>query len=566
MVQLATADGEISLSGQLSVDDFEGLETLRVAIDQQLSSDDGQLHLDCSAVEESDLSLLQLVLYAQSASIQQDKRFRFTPGESIAARIEESGLGWLFDPQIKDKPPVWGVKEDETLERARILLVDDSRTVRYQVRKTLEEAPGNPFQVEEANDGLEAMQRLISLPSTALPDVIVLDRNMPHMSGDEVALLIKSDDRLNKIQILMLTAQSSIDEMIKGLSHLQVDDYVSKPYHAGEFLARIKALLRIRQAERQQRYAFEQLKAARLELAETQAMATMTRLFQKFVPGQFLERMDNGEGLEQIKAGLAEGKEVTLLFSDIRSFTSLAEGRPPREIFSMLNEYFDVMQNSLDQHSGFIDKFIGDAIMAIFDGEDQALNAVKSATQMHNDLRELNELRKSRQEVPLEIGIGVHSGYSIIGTLGSHSRMDFTVIGDTVNLASRLEGLTKHYLCPLIISRDTLLMIPFEQRPPHRLVDMVQVKGKEQPVAIYEAIDASAEEVAAQKVSVLVAYERAISVYQEQAWSKAVDLFSQIVEQAPLDALSKIYLDRAVYFLENPPEENWNGVFRMSSK
>lgn len=319
------------------------------------------------------------------------------------------------------------------MERTKILLVDDSRTVRFQVRQTLESATELNCEIEEAEDGLLAIQYLSRLQHHELPDAIILDRNMPNMSGDEVALLLRSDPLWSQSQILMLTAQSSIDELIKGLSHLKVDDYVPKPFHAGEFLARLKVLLRIRYAEQEQRRAYKELQEAKIELAETQAMAAMTKVFEKFVPRQFLDRISR-DGIENIEVGYAEGNEITLVFSDIRSFTSLSESRSPRDIFAMLNEYFEAMQGPMDQYDGFIDKFIGDAIMALFDGPDQALKAVSASTAMQTELRTLNILRRKRCEPELATGIGVHSGFAILGTLGSRSRMDSTVIGDTVNL------------------------------------------------------------------------------------------------------------------------------------
>ena len=451
------------------------------------------------------------------------------------------------------------------MERARILLVDDSRTVRFQVRQTLESEPQLTFDIEEAEDGLLAIQYLSRCPHHALPDAVILDRNMPNMNGDEVALLMRSDPHWSQSQILMLTAQAAIEELVKGLSYLQVDDYVPKPFHAGEFLARLKVLLRIRYAEQEQHRAYKELKEAKLELAETQAMAAMTKVFEKFVPRQFLDRIGR-DGMENIEVGYAEGNEITLVFSDIRSFTNLSENRSPRDVFAMLNEYFEYMQGPMDKYGGFIDKFIGDAIMAIFDGPNQAQNAVQASIAMQTELRTLNTLRRKRRELELATGIGVHSGFAILGTLGSSSRMDSTVIGDTVNLASRLEGLTKFYASPVIISQGTLDMIPVDERPKHRLIDFVRVKGKEQPISIYEIIDSHPEELAAQKTAILDDFSVAFDHYQKQNWEDAVAGFSGCLQKAPDDYISTMYLKRAEDYKQDPPETNWDGVYRMTSK
>ena len=451
------------------------------------------------------------------------------------------------------------------MERAKILLVDDSRTVRFQVRQTLESEPALKFDIEEAEDGLLAIQYLSRCPHQLLPDAVILDRNMPNMSGDEVALLMHADPHWSQCQILMLTAQTAIEELVKGLSHLHVDDYVSKPFHAGEFLARLKVLLRIRYAEQEQRRAYQALKAAKIELAETQAMVAMTKIFEKFVPRQFLDRIGR-DGMENIEVGYAEGSEITLVFSDIRSFTDLSENRAPRDVFAMLNEYFESMQGPMDRYGGFIDKFIGDAIMAIFDGPDQAKNAVQASIAMQDELRTLNILRRERRELALATGIGIHSGFAILGTLGSRSRMDSTVIGDTVNLASRLEGLTKFYACPVIISQNTLDMIPVRERPKHRMIDLVRVKGKEQPIRIYEIIDSHPEELAAQKKAILADFTAAFDHYQQQNWGEAVAGFSGCLQQAPDDYISQIYLKRAEEYKTEPPKADWDGVYRMTTK
>jgi len=265
---------------------------------------------------------------------------------------------------------------------ARALVVDDSRTVRVRVRRLLEGTEDFNFEVSEAADGSEALKLLEKTAIDRLPDVILLDRNMPRVSGDACIRILKSDPVWKTIPVIFLTAQADKAEVVRGLSLLGCDDYLPKPFDAGEMLARVKSLTRLKMAEDEgrtltrnleralesQRKAYAELKAAKIELAETQAAANMMRLFEKFVPKQFLHRIAKN-GLENVKAGNVQANRITTLFSDLRSFTTTSEGMTPQALFDFLNEYLAEMQRPIDQYGGFVDKFIGDAIMALFDQE-----------------------------------------------------------------------------------------------------------------------------------------------------------------------------------------------------
>ena len=372
--------------------------------------------------------------------------------------------------------------------------------MRVRVRRLLEDSEDFNFEVSEAADGSEALKLLEKTAIDRLPDVILLDRNMPRVSGDACIRILKSDPVWKTIPVIFLTAQADKAEVVRGLSLLGCDDYLPKPFDAGEMLARVKSLTRLKMAEDEgraltrnleralesQRKAYAELKAAKIELAETQAAANMMRLFEKFVPKQFLQRIAKN-GLENVKAGNVQANRITTLFSDLRSFTTISEGMTPQALFDFLNEYLAEMQRPIDQYGGFVDKFIGDAIMALFDqdGAAQAEAAVKAAIGMQQRLREWNGERHGRREQPVACGIGIHSGVVMLGTLGSTTRIDSTVIGDAVNLASRLEGLTKYYGVRIIVSDDTWDQLDqgiFESRR----LDLVSVKGRDAPVTIRE--------------------------------------------------------------------------------
>lgn len=463
---------------------------------------------------------------------------------------------------------------------ARALVVDDSRTVRVRVRKLLEGAEQARFDVFEAADGGEALKLLEKTPLERLPDVILLDRNMPRMSGDACIRILKSDPVWRAIPVIFLTAQADKAEVVKGLSQLGCDDYLPKPFDAGEMLARVKSLVRAKQAEdaartltrnlekalATQRKAFAELKAAKLELAETQAAAMMTRAFEKFVPKQFLQRIAV-DGLENVRAGTVQANRITTLFSDLRSFTTISEGLTPEELFAFLNDYLAQMQGPIDQYGGFIDKFIGDAIMALFDqdGPAQAEAAVKSAIGMQQRLAEWNLERKGPPQQPVASGVGIHTGTVMLGTLGSTTRMDSTVIGDAVNLASRLEGLTKHYGVRIIVSEDTWAALDhslFESRE----LDFVSVKGRHAPVGIHEIYQDLRGEALDTQRSLAEAFAPALAAYRARDFAAAADGFLACLTIKPGDVASAMFAERCTYYRQSPPPEDWDGSFAMKSK
>jgi class 3 adenylate cyclase len=292
----------------------------------------------------------------------------------------------------------------------------------------------------------------------------------------------------------------------------------------------------------------------------------MTRVFEKFVPKQFLQRIAL-DGLESLRPGNVKASRITILFSDLRSFTTMSEGMTAQDLFALLNEYLAQMQVPIDHFGGFIDKFIGDAIMALFDQENaaQAEAAVLAAIGMQRRLSEWNRSRQGSTTSPLALGIGIHTGAVMLGTLGSTTRMDSTVIGDAVNLASRIEGLTKQYGARIIVSGDTWGLLD-RSRFESRELDLVAVKGRTAPIAIHELfqdLDSAALERARQLAA---AFAPALALYRERQWTDAIAGFLVCLELAPGDVASALLLKRCDHFRNNPPPDDWNGCFVMDSK
>ena len=267
----------------------------------------------------------------------------------------------------------------------------------------------------------------------------------------------------------------------------------------------------------------------------------ITKATSRFVPNQFLSFL-GCDSIVNVKLGDAIELEMSILFSDIRDFTTLSEQMTPQENFKFINSYLSRMEPLIVENHGFIDKYIGDAIMALF--SDFADDAVKAGIAMLNILTDYNEHRQSIGYIPIQIGIGINSGSLMLGTVGGQSRMDSTVISDAVNLASRIEGLTKDYGVPLLISQETLERLRNPADYAIRIVDKVQVKGKSQYVIVYEVFDADPPEILEAKLANLPVYTEAMLLCDRKEFREAGKLFEECLRINPSDRVARIYLKR----------------------
>ena len=293
------------------------------------------------------------------------------------------------------------------------------------------------------------------------------------------------------------------------------------------------------------------------------------RAFSRFVPEQIIDDLVNGAAQSE-KVNVGEKRDVAILFSDIRSFTSISELNKPETIVAFLNRYFTIMCTIIKKHGGTIDKFIGDAIMALFGApvsyEDNSRRAVAAAY----------EMREALATVPLEdlilpegmsfnIGIGIHYGDVIVGSIGSQDKTDYSVIGDNVNLASRMEGLTKTYGSMILVTdavkKDIYKTTGGTGDFEFRYLDDVKVKGKEKAVPIY-AIDRNREEFSE---AYRDSYTKGFELYKEGTWRLAHEYFEKAVAELPEDKAAKLMLERCIEFEKNPPE-NWDGAITFHTK
>jgi adenylate cyclase len=269
---------------------------------------------------------------------------------------------------------------------------------------------------------------------------------------------------------------------------------------------------------------------------------------------------------DQVNLG-GDLRTMTVLFSDIRGFTTLSERMPPRELVTLLNEYLTAMVEVLFKHGGTLDKYMGDAIMAFWNAPqpqpDHAVRACHTALEMGATLDRLRREWMARGVPALDIGIGLNTGPMIFGNMGSVLRTDFTIIGDSVNLGSRLEGLNKEYGTRIVVGDHTRAAAgdAFE----YRFLDLVAVKGKSEPVAIYELL-AVAGAVPPERAPVLAAYARGMEAYQARDWAAASDAFGDALDLDPADGPSLLYRQRAEEYLTAPPPAAWDGVYVATHK
>ncbi|MBN1964649.1 MAG: response regulator [Anaerolineae bacterium] len=345
-----------------------------------------------------------------------------------------------------------------------ILVADDSADNRQLIDDVLRVRGFNTF---FARDGKEALELVDNLR----PDLIILDINMPEIDGFEVCAQLKSNAATRQIPVLMLTALADIENRVKGLG-LGADDYVTKPFSPRELIARVNTRLR--------------LKGEADELRATQEQIRKT--FERFVPANVVETLLKNPDLVELGGHV---QDVTILFADMEGFTTAAEHADPVQLLEVLNHYHRLLVDNVMGQEGTLDKFIGDGIMALFNTplkqEDHALRAVRAAL---NIRAELPELHKNFEPLfRLNVNVGIHSGEAIVGNIGTADLMDYTALGDTVNVASRLQALSENG--DILITEAV-----YRQLREHIIVEDLgpqPIRGRKGMVNVYQVLDRTPE-------------------------------------------------------------------------
>ncbi|MEI7907804.1 MAG: adenylate/guanylate cyclase domain-containing protein, partial [Bacteroidota bacterium] len=270
---------------------------------------------------------------------------------------------------------------------------------------------------------------------------------------------------------------------------------------------------------------------------------------------------------EKLRLG-GEKKELTVFFSDIASFTNFSEKLDAVDLVGILNEYLSAMTDIILKNNGTLDKYVGDAVMAVWGAPMQlpnsAMSACRAALQMQEKTQEIASRWEKEGKPPLIVRMGLNTDYMIVGNIGGSSRFDYTVIGDAVNLGSRMEGANKIYGTSVMISERTWILVKSELLC--RELDYLIVKGKTEPIRVFELVGDLQNGVSEKKKELIEIYNLGLLFYRDRKFKKAIEEFQFALKIDPTDGPTQLYLQRSETYLKKPPPQDWNGVFGMKTK
>ena len=304
-------------------------------------------------------------------------------------------------------------------------------------------------------------------------------------------------------------------------------------------------------------------KNIREALEREEAMRRIYEITAKFVPFEFIGSLGH-KLITDVKLGDQVEKVVTVLFTDIRDYTSLSEQMTPEENFQFVNAYNERMGPIIRKHHGFINQYLGDAIMALF--PESAEDTLAAAIEMQQNIYEFNAMRKIKHLPPIKMGIGMHTGPLIMGITGDKDRLDATTISDAVNTASRIESLTKYYKASILLSEITLQQIQHPKDFHLRYLGKVQVKGKQSSIGIHECFSSNSEDQVVKKEKTLSTFNEGMSHYLNKSFENAVKAFEVVTGINPEDHTTQFFLDNSIRYLQKGVPENWSGVVEMANK
>jgi adenylate cyclase len=294
-----------------------------------------------------------------------------------------------------------------------------------------------------------------------------------------------------------------------------------------------------------------------------EAIKAIHQVSQKFVPTEFIKFLGKNR-LTEVSLGDHTEKEVTVMFIDIREFTSLSEGLSPKDNFLFINSFNKRMGPVIRQNSGFIMQYLGDGFMALFPGGSQ--NALRAAIEMHKTLDDYNQIRKNKNRSPVRVGIGMQNGDLIMGITGDVERLDAAIISDTVNTASRIEGLSKHFGTSILMTGKCMENLTDPEEFNFRYLGPVQVIGKKKPIKLYECINGDQKSLYNHKLKTLGTFDRGMELYFNKEFAMSAVTFQQIFKQNPKDLTANLFLNRAAHLITQEIDDDWKGIQSMTKK
>ena len=427
------------------------------------------------------------------------------------------------------------------MKKPAIICVDDEKIVIVSLKEQLKREFGSDFIIETAESGDEALEIFDDLSSEKVEvQLIISDQIMPGMKGDE--LLIQIHERNPKIYKILLTGQADVQAVGNAINKANLYRYISKPWEKADLTLTVSEAIR----------SYNQ--GEKLE-EQSRNLKKLNEAYNRFVPHEFLKLL-NKKDIMEVQLGDHVEIEMSILFTDIRDFTSLSEQMTPEENFEFINSFLRDAGPVISKHKGFIDKYIGDSIMALF--PQSANDALNAAIEMKKHLIKYNESHIKLNQQPIRIGIGIHTGKLMLGTVGEKNRMDGTVISDAVNLASRIESLCKRYGTSLIISEQTFGRLENSEDYIFRILDQVTVKGKKNSVSLFEVFDGDPPELLDLNKSTRKDFESGLFSFIDKDFNKAQKFFQKVLKVNTNDTAAKLYFNKCEYYLKHGLPPVWD--------
>lgn len=452
------------------------------------------------------------------------------------------------------------------------MLVHDFRSrVQLAVLGLLTMASGLAVAVYGVGRGLA--DRLRTMQSSELPEGLSINLGDQALTEEEVGRLLAMTETAEVVAIafFMAVALATLPAVLSATG--KIADAVMERLHPlstgfecvaqGDLLVRVEEkgsrdFVRINKGFNHMTTSLAQtlsnLDERNRELAELNEAA------QRFVPFEFLKLL-NRESLREVRRGDQVELEISVLFSDIRGFTPLAERLGPEATFRLINRYLGLMDPEIHSRGGFINDYLGDGIMALFNTG--ARDAVDAGVSMLRAVERLNTELRSEGADPIRVGIGIHTGRLMLGTLGGQQRLDCPVIGDPANLASRVEGMTKLYGARMLVTEETMRALVDPDRFDHRELDRVRAKGKTEPVTVYEVLDGPVDEA---KVETRRGFALGLEAFRAGRFEDARVRFLECLRDAPEDAVAALYVERCETWSKSGVPEGWCGVTDLTQK
>ena len=525
---------------QVSVEDTgTGIpENKREVIFQEFEQADGSISREFSgtglglSISKKIIELHQGEMWVES-EVGKGSTFSFTlpiSKESISTQLTSSYdlQQWKPIPFVKRSEHNSSIPKNEK-NSIHILIVDDE-PINQQVFKNQLTNPN--FHLKQAMNGEEALNMI---DSDSKIDLVILDVMMPRMSGYQVCEIIRQKYLPSELPIILVTAKNQVKDIVTGLS-LGANDYLAKPFNKEELLARINTQIDLH-------HIFE--------------------VAGRFVPNEFIRSL-NVDRLTEVSLGDFIEKEVTVLFSDLRDYTTISETMTPQENFQFVNALHGRMGPIIKKNHGFVNQYLGDAVMAIFPTNPG--DALKAAIEMQLKLLEYNEQRGKKHKRVLRMGIGLHTGPLIMGIIGDSDRMDAATIADTVNTTSRIENLTKHYGVSILLTEESINGMDKSNDYHTRFLGKVLVKGKKLPVGIFECFDGDLPDIAQKKKNTQIEFSKGLTQYFDREFHEALSTFSKVLKVNENDRPSQLFLSNSSKYALEGVSEDWTGIETMKFK